>query len=122
MDDLPEGLLHLSRAGNAPMTGQLAGQLRALISGGRLKAGRRLPSSRALAAQLGVSRNTVTHAIEQLAAEGYLDVLRSRDGAPVRRSGHDPTSAFGMGAAARRLRLAAALSRPAAPVPARAGG
>jgi GntR family transcriptional regulator/MocR family aminotransferase len=78
MDDLPEGLLHLSRAGNAPLTGQLAGQLRALISGGRLKAGQRLPSSRALAARLGVSRNTVTHAIEQLTAEGYLDVSRSR--------------------------------------------
>ena len=78
MDDLPEGLLDLSREGDTPLTGQLAAQLRSSISGGRLKAGQRLPSSRALAARLGVSRNTVTHAIEQLAAEGYLDVLRGR--------------------------------------------
>lgn len=78
MDDLLEGLLDLSREGDAPLTGQLARQLRMLISGGRLKPGQRLPSSRALAASLGVSRNTVTHAMEQLAAEGYLDVSRSR--------------------------------------------
>ena len=35
--------------------------------------GSRLPSSRALAADLGVSRTTVTAAYEQLAAEGYLE-------------------------------------------------
>lgn len=78
MDDLLEGFLNLSREGDAPLTSQLAGQLRSLISHGRLKAGDRLPSSRALAARLGVSRNTVTYAIEQLVAEGYLDASQSR--------------------------------------------
>lgn len=78
MDDVLEGLLDLSQEGDAPLTSRLAGQLRALISDGRLTPGQRLPSSRALAARLGVSRNTVTHAIEQLAAEGYLEVARSR--------------------------------------------
>ncbi|WP_372387266.1 PLP-dependent aminotransferase family protein [Xanthomonas axonopodis] len=60
------------------MTIQLAQQLRLLITNGRLKSGHRIPSSRRLAARLGISRNTVTQAIEQLTAEGYLEVSRSR--------------------------------------------
>jgi len=46
--------------------------LRAAVRAGRLPAGTRLPSSRALAADLGVSRGLVTEAYEQLTAEGYL--------------------------------------------------
>jgi GntR family transcriptional regulator/MocR family aminotransferase len=46
--------------------------LREAIRMGRLAAGTRLPSSRDLAAQLGVARGTVTLAYTQLAAEGYL--------------------------------------------------
>ncbi|MFB9907272.1 MocR-like pyridoxine biosynthesis transcription factor PdxR [Allokutzneria oryzae] len=46
--------------------------LRAAVRSGGLRAGIRLPSSRDLAAQLGVSRGTVTAAYEQLVAEGYL--------------------------------------------------
>ena len=45
------------------------------ILDGRFVAGDRLPSSRELAATLGVSRSTVTHAYEQLIAEGYLQAL-----------------------------------------------
>ncbi|WP_428424314.1 PLP-dependent aminotransferase family protein [Methylibium sp.] len=46
--------------------------LRAQIADGTLAAGARAPSTRALAADLGVSRTTVTAAYEQLAAEGFL--------------------------------------------------
>jgi len=46
--------------------------LREAIRDGRLPAGSRLPSSRDLAAQLGVARGTVTLAYAQLTAEGYL--------------------------------------------------
>ncbi|WP_159051976.1 PLP-dependent aminotransferase family protein, partial [Streptomyces niveiscabiei] len=46
--------------------------LREAIRTGRLAAGTRLPSSRDLAADLGVSRGLVTEAYEQLTAEGYL--------------------------------------------------
>ncbi|WP_189849345.1 MocR-like pyridoxine biosynthesis transcription factor PdxR [Streptomyces omiyaensis] len=46
--------------------------LREAVRTGRLGAGTRLPSSRALAADLGVSRGLVTEAYEQLTAEGYL--------------------------------------------------
>src|SRR5438105_2543219 len=38
-----------------------------------LAAGVRLPSTRELAEQLGLSRNTIVYAFERLAAEGYLD-------------------------------------------------
>ena len=43
---------------------------------GRLRTGVRLPASRALAAQLGVSRGVVTDAYEQLSAEGWLAARR----------------------------------------------
>ncbi|MFB6632021.1 PLP-dependent aminotransferase family protein [Streptomyces sp. NPDC056362] len=46
--------------------------LREAVRAGRLAAGTRLPSTRALAADLGVSRGLVTEAYEQLTAEGYL--------------------------------------------------
>src|SRR3954454_1348379 len=42
------------------------------IRGGRLAAGERLPPTRALAADLGVSRTTVATAYDRLAAEGFL--------------------------------------------------
>lgn len=52
--------------------------LRQAIRDGRLGPGEWLPSSRALAAQLGVARGTVVEVYSQLAAEGYL---RTRPGA-----------------------------------------
>lgn len=50
----------------------LQSALREAVRSGRLAAGTRLPSSRELAADLGVSRGLVTEAYEQLTAEGYL--------------------------------------------------
>jgi Transcriptional regulators containing a DNA-binding HTH domain and an aminotransferase domain (MocR family) and their eukaryotic orthologs len=46
--------------------------LRDAVRSGRLAAGTRLPSSRALAVDLGLSRNTVAAAYGQLVAEGWL--------------------------------------------------
>lgn len=51
---------------------RLAGELRGAIRDGRLAPGARLPSTRALAARLCVSRNTVLAAFAQLEAEGHL--------------------------------------------------
>ncbi|MEW2809269.1 PLP-dependent aminotransferase family protein [Streptomyces massasporeus] len=50
----------------------LQAALREAVRSGRLAPGTRLPSSRDLAADLGVSRGLVTDAYEQLTAEGYL--------------------------------------------------
>src|SRR5438309_2195678 len=50
--------------------------LRESVRSGRLRPGVRLPSSRALGIELGVSRRLVVEAYEQLAAEGYLVSVR----------------------------------------------
>jgi GntR family transcriptional regulator/MocR family aminotransferase len=65
---------------NAPLSlqSQLIGQISASITTGRLKPGSRLPGTRALSDQLGVSRNTVLLAYGGLAAEGYVE---TREGA-----------------------------------------
>jgi GntR family transcriptional regulator/MocR family aminotransferase len=70
----------LDRGGRLPLREQLERTLRDAIRDGRLGAAARLPSSRALSAQLGVSRGVVTAAYDQLVAEGYLE---TRQGAPV---------------------------------------
>lgn len=71
-------LIDLKRADDDGLVAQLTSQLRSLIAAGRLGKGRALPSSRRLASDLGVSRNTVTYAFEQLAAEGYLEASHGR--------------------------------------------
>jgi len=68
--------LRLDRAASDPLPVQLAGQIRALILAGTLERGDRLPSSRALAADLGTSRAVAEQAYEQLIAEGWLQGRR----------------------------------------------
>lgn len=70
----PDVLLSVSRADRKPLGAQLEQQLRRAIRSGVLRPGVRLPSSRELARQLGVSRRVATGAYAQLAAEGYLAV------------------------------------------------
>jgi GntR family transcriptional regulator / MocR family aminotransferase len=64
--------LAADRAGGA-LTSQLAAQLREALADGRLATGERLPSTRALADLLGVSRTVVTGAYAQLFAEGWIE-------------------------------------------------
>jgi len=63
----------LDRDRGRPMHRQLYDHLKAAILGRRLSPGARLPSTRALQKSLGVSRNTILSAFEQLRAEGYLE-------------------------------------------------
>ena len=56
-----------------PLTAQIVAQLRAALADGQLTAGERLPSTRALAISLGVSRTVITTAYAQLFAEGWLE-------------------------------------------------
>ncbi len=87
--------------------------LRSAIQEGRLTAGTRLPSSRSLAAELGVSRGVVVDTYDQLVAECYLDV-RPRQApvvATLMQTAKDGSS-HGSGASA-----AAAIAPPALPEP-----
>jgi GntR family transcriptional regulator / MocR family aminotransferase len=77
----PSLLVSLDRASDLSLHEQVERAIRNGIGEGRLAAGTRLPSTRALATELGVSRGVVTEAYGQLAAEGYLLI---RQGAPVR--------------------------------------
>jgi GntR family transcriptional regulator / MocR family aminotransferase len=56
-----------------PLHRQIYDRLRDAILKGNLAAGARLPSTRSLATELAISRNTVTTAFDQLLAEGYLE-------------------------------------------------
>jgi DNA-binding transcriptional regulator YhcF (GntR family) len=60
-------------APDAPLYQQLYAHLQTAILAGRLPAGMKLPSTRALADELLVSRNTILNAYEQLTAEGYIE-------------------------------------------------
>lgn len=71
----PELLLPRWRRGR-PRRAQLEEHLRDSIRAGRLQPGTRLPSSRGLAFELGVSRRLVVEVYEQLGAEGYLVARR----------------------------------------------
>jgi len=85
----------LDRTSKVPVYRQLSAALRHAVAIGSLRAGARLPSTRSLAAQLGVARSTVATVFEQIAAEGYIE---SRQGsgffvapplAPAAASGFD---------------------------------
>jgi GntR family transcriptional regulator/MocR family aminotransferase len=65
--------LPLDPAAQAPLFRQVYEGLRRGILDGTLAAGVRVPATRSLAGELGVSRNTVLNAYEQLLAEGYLE-------------------------------------------------
>ena len=67
-----ELLLAVTRDGTRTLGGQIEDQFRTAIRDGRLKPGARIPSTRDLARQLGVSRRIAVDAYAQLAAEGYL--------------------------------------------------
>ncbi|MGW1953516.1 MocR-like pyridoxine biosynthesis transcription factor PdxR [Streptomyces sp. NPDC001920] len=95
--------------------GRRAGLERALrdaVRGGRLAPGERLPATRQLAAELGVSRNTVKAAYDQLVAEGYLT---ARQGSGTRVAALPPADDAGPPEAAARARAPRFDLRPGSP-------
>jgi GntR family transcriptional regulator / MocR family aminotransferase len=109
----------VGRAGPVPLTEQISTQLRAALADGRLTAGERLPSSRALATTLGVSRTVITAVYGQLFAEGWLEgrpgsgtyVAEGAPGQPAEVAGSAPGGRAGPG----RLPPAAADRPPPCP-------
>ena len=88
----------LDRGSPVSLSRQLAAALRQAIAEGSLAAGARLPSSRALAAELGLARSTVVGVFDQLTAEGYI-IARpgSAHRVPERREYHKASSAANEG-------------------------
>lgn len=70
--------IEIDPSASIPLQTQLIGEISTSITNGRLPAGTRLPGTRSLSEQLGVSRNTVLLAFEALAAEGFVE---TREGA-----------------------------------------
>lgn len=69
-------MFNLDRGIATPLTRQLENKIRKAVLGGTLRHSTRLPSTRQLAKDLGVSRLTVKNAFEQLISEGFLDTQR----------------------------------------------
>src|SRR5207237_5923660 len=99
----PELLLELDRTMDEPLRCQLEGQLRESIRSGRLAAGERIPSSRELARELGVSRGLVQECYAQLLAEGFLSA-RSGSGTRVAAGAAAPEAPPSLATAARTPR------------------
>src|ERR1700678_1684802 len=68
----PFNLILPSREAKTPAVRWLYAALRAGILAGRLRPGSRLPATRDLATQYGLSRGTVVNAFDELKSEGYL--------------------------------------------------
>lgn len=85
-----ELIVELDGRDETTKSARLRGALRDSIRSGRLEPGRRLPSSRALAADLGVSRGLVVETYEQLVAEGYL-VAAHGSGTTVAHNAAEPS-------------------------------
>lgn len=73
---MPALPVRLDRGARDPLGAQLSGQVRDLVSRGTLRRGDRLPSTRALASELGVARSVAEQAYDQLVAEGWLSARR----------------------------------------------
>ena len=81
--------LHLDLSGTRVRAG-LESALRGAVRDGRLRPGTRLPSSRALAADLGIARNTVAEVYSQLVAEGWLTAQTGSGTSVAPRRAPDP--------------------------------
>jgi GntR family transcriptional regulator / MocR family aminotransferase len=106
----------LDRTSPVALSRQLAVALRRAIADGDLTAGARLPSSRALAAELGLARSTVVGVLEQLTAEGFV-AARPGSGhyVPPRPAADLAVTGSAADAAPRRLSRQAGLLRRVAP-------
>ena len=104
----------LHSADPRPLRQRLAGAIKQAVLDGTLKAATVLPASRVLARELGLGRNTVLHAYEELAAEGYVSA--DRQGTVV-----SPLFTRAVAAHAKTARSTAAPGEAHPPLPALSG-
>jgi GntR family transcriptional regulator len=95
--------IHIDLAAPTPAYRQIADAIRALLVGGELSPGERLPTVRQLAIDLAVHHNTVAEAYRILSEEGWLDLRRKRGAMVVERPDQN-VSAKERGALRNRLR------------------
>ena len=116
----PTALIYLDPESGLTLQAQIRQRLvRLVLEEGSWPTDQRIPSSRELAAQLDVSRNTVVLACQQLLAEGYL-VSRERSGLYINPDVRDPEVGFANPASRRKGSRQAATGRSAPRSPARA--
>ena len=96
--------IRLEQSSGVPLYQQVVDQVKAMIAGGALRTGDRLPTVRELASDLVVNPNTVAHAYQQLERERVVETRRGQ-GSFV--SAADPVLSL----IARRARVAALLDR-----------
>jgi len=111
----PDLLLLLAPTGRGTLRRQLRESIRDAIRGGRLPSGSRLPSSRALAADLGVSRGVVVDAYAQLSAEGFLSGRKGSGTVVAETGGYLPKHASDVLATVERHRTSEIDLRPGPP-------
>ncbi|GBF27369.1 HTH-type transcriptional regulatory protein GabR [bacterium MnTg02] len=135
MDRSFTGAIDLDSCGTVPLYRQIYEQLREAILTGTLKPGTKVPPSRVMAQELGLSRTTIINAVDQLVAEGYLGARQGSGtfvtGWQRELEGRKPESATRSSPPARhsfvskqwKLRLAQgkATERPSKPRPLRPG-
>ncbi|MYW08769.1 aminotransferase class I/II-fold pyridoxal phosphate-dependent enzyme [Streptomyces sp. SID2563] len=85
--------LHIDPTGSTGLRAGLMDALREAVRTGRLTPGTRLPSSRTLAADLGIARNTVADAYAELVAEGWLTARQGSGTRVARRADPRPPAA-----------------------------
>jgi GntR family transcriptional regulator/MocR family aminotransferase len=107
----PELLLRLDRKSAEPLNAQLERELREAIRARRLVPDERLPSSRELARELGVSRGLVQECYSQLHAEGYLST-RTGSGTRVAVAAHQAPTPAALPRSITRLEIDFAPGRP----------
>jgi GntR family transcriptional regulator / MocR family aminotransferase len=100
----PELLLRLDRKRAEPLIAQLERELREAIRSRRLTPDERLPSSRELARELGVSRGLIQECYSQLHAEGYL-TTRTGSGTRVAAAAHEAPATAAAPASATRMAI-----------------
>jgi GntR family transcriptional regulator/MocR family aminotransferase len=110
----------LALDGDGPLYRQAYRALRAAILDGTLPSGKRLPSSRVLAREAEIARNTVLQAYEQLVAEGYAESRRGAARSWWRSCAIALRAAGGASHAPRAARAAARSGPPGAPSTSRA--
>lgn len=97
--------MYLELDGSGALYGQLTRALKAALHAGSMQVGARLPATRLLARELGVSRNTVLAAYDQLHAEGFIDshigsgsyvipALQAPSPAPIAMQPSEPQTAY----------------------------